>query len=70
MIRRVRLISRLKKYKSSPNLKGKVLGSNGNKYETFVADTGTMVRTVPVNIAKKNGINGMNLIQMNRITAE
>ena len=34
MIRRVRRISRLKKYKSSPNLEGKILGSNGNKYET------------------------------------
>ena len=30
--------------------------SNENKYETFVADTGTPVSIVPVNIAKKNGI--------------
>ena len=56
MIRRVRRISRLKKNKSSPNLKGKVLGSNGNKYETFVADTGTPVSIISFNIAKKNGI--------------
>ena len=35
-------------------MKGKVLGNNGNKYETFVANTGTPVSIVPV--AKKNGI--------------
>ena len=37
-------------------MKGKVLGSNENKYETFVADTGSPVSIVAVNIAKKNGI--------------
>ena len=56
MIRRIWKVSRIKKYKSSPNMKGKILGNNGNKYETFVADTGSPVSIIPVNIAKKNGI--------------
>ena len=48
-------ISRLKKYKSSPNMRVKVLGKADRKYETFVADSGTPV-SILVNNAKKNGI--------------
>ena len=56
IIRRIRKISRIKKYKSSPNMKGRIMGNYGNKYETFVADTGSPVSIIPVNVAKKNGI--------------
>ena len=37
-------------------MRGRILGNYGNKYETFVADTGSPISIVPVNVAKKNGI--------------
>ena len=37
-------------------MRGRVLGKATNKYEVFVADSGTSVSIIPVNIAKRNGI--------------
>ena len=37
-------------------MKGRIMGNYGNKYKTFVADAGSPVSIIPVNIAKKNGI--------------
>ena len=37
-------------------MRGRILGNYGNKYETFVADTGSPISIVPVNVAKKNGL--------------
>ena len=37
-------------------MKGRVLGRSTNKNETWVADSGTSVSIMPVNIAKRNGI--------------
>lgn len=37
-------------------MKGRVLGKSTNKYETWVAYTGTSVSFIPINIAKRNGI--------------
>ena len=54
-IRRVK-ISRLKKKKALPDMKGRVLGRSTNKNETWVVDSGTSVPIIPVNIAKINGI--------------
>ena len=55
-IKRVRIF-RLKKNKASPDMKGRVLGKSTNKYETWVADSGTSVSIIPINIAnKRNGI--------------
>ena len=47
-IRRVR-VSRLKKNKASPDMKGRVLGKPTNKYKTRVA-----VSIIPLSIAKSN----------------
>ena len=35
---------------------GRILGKMGNKKEMFIADTGTSVIILPVNIAKRNGV--------------
>ena len=48
--------SRLKKNKASPYIKRRVLGRSKNKIETWVADSGTSVSIIPVNIATRNGI--------------
>ena len=37
-------------------MRGRVLGRSTNIYETWVADSGTSVSIIPVNIAKRNGI--------------
>ena len=55
MIKRVK-ISRLKKNKATPNMRGRVLGKSTNKYEVWVADSGTSISIIPVNITKRNGI--------------
>ena len=35
---------------------GRILGKSSNKKEVFIADTGTSVTILPVNIAKHNGV--------------
>ena len=35
---------------------GRLLGKSSNKKEVFIADTGTSVPILPVNIARRNGI--------------
>ena len=37
-------------------MRGRVLGKATKKYEIFVADCGTSVSIIPMNIAKRNGI--------------
>ena len=54
-IRRVR-VNRVNKKKSSPVMMGRMMGKKTNKKEMFVADTGTSVMILPVNIAKRNGV--------------
>ena len=56
-INRIRRISclRVNKKRSSPMMIGGVLGRSSNKKEVFIADTGTSVIILPVNIAKCNG---------------
>ena len=49
-IKRVRIF-RLKKNKISPDM-----SKSTNKYETWVADSGTSVSIILINIAKRNGI--------------
>ena len=49
-------ISRLKKKKAKTDMRVRVLGKSTNKNETWVADSGTSVSNIPVNIAKRNGI--------------
>ena len=34
----------------------RVLGNSTNTYEVWVADSGTLVSMIPINIAKRNGI--------------
>ena len=56
-INRIRRIScsRVNK-KSSPMMMGRILGRTSNKKEVFIADTGTSIIILPVNIAKRNGV--------------
>ena len=35
---------------------GRIMGKKSNKREMFIADTGTSVIILPVNIAKRNGV--------------
>ena len=48
--------SRVNKRRSSPIMKGKILGRSSNKKEMFIAVTGTSVIMLPINIAKRNGV--------------
>ena len=43
------------KNKASPGMKVRLLGKLTNRNETWVADAGTSVSIIPVNIAKRNG---------------
>ena len=59
-INRIRRVScyRVNKKRHSPVMMGRLLGksSNKKKKEVFIADTGTSVIIIPVNIARRNGI--------------
>ena len=37
-------------------MRGRVVGKSTNTYEVWVADSGTSVSIVPINIAERNGI--------------
>ena len=54
-IRRVNCY-RVNKKRHSPVMMGRLLGRSSNKKEVFIADTGTSVIVLPVNIARRNGI--------------
>merc|ERR1711954_591002 len=54
-IRRVNCY-RVNKKRHSPAMMGQMLGRSSNKKEVFIADTGTSVIILPVNIARRNGI--------------
>ena len=54
-IRRVNCY-RVNKKRHSPVMMGRLLGRSSNKKEVFIADTGTSVIILPVNIARRNGI--------------
>ena len=54
-IRRVRCY-RVNKKRHSPVMMGRLLGKSSNKKEVFIADTGTIVIIIPVNMAKCKGI--------------
>ena len=53
-IRRVRCY-RVNKKRHSPVMMGRLLGKSSNKKEVFIADTGTIVIIIPVNMAKCKG---------------
>ena len=54
-IRRVRCY-RVNKKRHSPVMMGRLLGKSSNKKEVFIADTGTIMIIIPVNMAKCKGI--------------
>ena len=54
-IRRVR-VGRFNRKRSSPMMMGRIMGKMGNKKEVFIADTGTSMIILPINIAKRNGV--------------
>ena len=54
-IRRVR-VGRVNRKRSSPMMMGRIMGKWGNKKEVFIADTGTSVIILPINIARRNGV--------------
>ena len=54
-IRRVH-VGRVNRRRNSPVMMGRIMGKWGNKKEMFIADTGTSVIILPINIAKRNGV--------------
>ena len=57
-IDKIRRVScyRVNKKRHSPVMMGRLLGRSSNKKEVFIANTGTSVIILPVNIARRNGI--------------
>ena len=57
-INRIRRVScnRVNKKRHSPVMMDRLLSKNSNKKEVFIADTGTSVIIIPVNITRRNGI--------------
>ena len=57
-IDRIRRVScyRVNQKRHSPVMMGRLLGRSSNKKEIFIADTGTSVIIIPVNIARRNEI--------------
>ena len=49
-------MSRVNRRRSNPMMMGRIMGKMGNKKEVFIADTGTSVIILPINIAKRNGV--------------
>ena len=56
-INRIRHVSvtRVNKKRSSLMMMGRILGRSNNKKGLFIADTGTSVIILPINIVKRNG---------------
>ena len=51
---RILKVGRVNTMRSDPTMRGRILGISCNKFEKFIADTGTFVAIIPRSVVEKN----------------